>query len=163
MSRPDPSEGHNTFLFIGENANSNKQMNISTVLMLSVVVYATLGNPIRIPQKGYRDMRDTVRGRPVVDDVYEEYAGNERPFADVLHHNRFNLEELMLPHEAYVPEILDQIKLEQAQLGANKHLNDEFQMHVIKRAKDKITPYSANPLMEKKIKESLALYRIYDD
>ena len=142
-------------------------MNISAVLMLSVLVYATLGKPIRIPQRGYRDMRDTVRGRPVLveqtDDLYEEYTGNERPFADVLHHNRFNLEELMLPHEAYVPEILDQIKLEQAQLGENEHSNDEFQMHVIKRAKAKITPYSANPSIEKKIRASLAKCRIYDD
>ena len=117
---------------------------------------------IKIPTRGYRDLRDTINGRAYdkKGPLWEEYDGGESPFADVLHHNRYNVEELMLPHKQLVPETLDRLRVEQAEFGENHYETVET---MLKRALDRVIPYSTAPEEELKLRRRLKELRIYEE
>ena len=112
---------------------------------------------LRLPPTGYSDFEDALtrtlqpspRAAP-----WTDYAGNECPFADVLHHSRYNLESLLAEYSSeYITEVLDLIRLEQGREGEN---HEESAAGIIKRALSKVLPYSSHPQVERDIDDELA-------
>jgi hypothetical protein len=114
---------------------------------------------VPIPAKGYRDLRDTLHNQ-CSPDLWQEWSGNECPFQDALHHNRYNLEELMLPHHQLVPETLDRLRLAQAEKGEQY---GGAEASLWEAAERQVIPYSTNPLEEKRIVSRMRELRIYDE
>lgn len=137
---------------------------ISVLLSLSFAVYANRfrAKKLDIPRQGYADIRDVLSRALLPQGKYEtEYwEGNESPFSDVLHHSRYNLEELMLPFRPLVPETLDMIRLEQAENGEN---HDEGEEAIIARALANVVPYSTRPEREREIFDAITALRYYGE
>lgn len=126
-------------------------------IVLQQIVSSRLNQKrVRIPAKGYKNLRDTLHNNH--NPTWTEYEGNESPFSDVLHHSRFNLEELM--YGELIVEVLDRIRLEQAEHGEN---HDELTSSILRRARARAVPYSTAPEQESLIREALKRFSIYDE